>query len=220
MGETPVLAAALAGVPAALQGQGVWQGRRQLFVKFAGPAETATMYTSDALAREVMRTLARTSVHSIAISGPETLGGVDFLAAALVQVHGSAPPVMLDTDGQRPEALVVIRQYLKLVQVSIDTPLTSAVLERAVETLSIAAQLGLDHALVILGRDETSDADYLQIVAQARGVSADVAIVIHPSGSAERASLERRWSALMEQAAKLHRDVRFALRLHGPAVQR
>ena len=32
--------AALAGVPAGLQAQGVWAGRRQLFIRFAAEAET------------------------------------------------------------------------------------------------------------------------------------------------------------------------------------
>ena len=45
--------AALAGIPAGLQAQGVWAGRRQLFVRFAAEAETATMYTADALASEI-----------------------------------------------------------------------------------------------------------------------------------------------------------------------
>ena len=45
MTGTPMAAAALAGVPAGVQAQGVWAGRRQLFVRFAGEAETATMYT-------------------------------------------------------------------------------------------------------------------------------------------------------------------------------
>ena len=45
--------AALAGIPAGLQAQGVWAGRRQLFVRFAAEAETATMYTADALASEL-----------------------------------------------------------------------------------------------------------------------------------------------------------------------
>ena len=47
--------AALAGIPAGLQAQGVWAGRRQLFVRFAAEAETATMYTADALANELRR---------------------------------------------------------------------------------------------------------------------------------------------------------------------
>ena len=47
--------AALAGIPAGLQAQGVWAGRRQIFVRFAAEGETATMYTADALASEVRR---------------------------------------------------------------------------------------------------------------------------------------------------------------------
>jgi hypothetical protein len=45
-------AAALSGVPAGVQEQGVWMGRRQLFVRFAGEAETATLYSADAAASE------------------------------------------------------------------------------------------------------------------------------------------------------------------------
>jgi hypothetical protein len=62
-------AAALAGVPAGVQAQGVWAGRRQLFVRFAGEAETATMYTSSALLKEIERQLTRSKFHSIAIGG-------------------------------------------------------------------------------------------------------------------------------------------------------
>ena len=65
--------AALAGIPAGLQAQGVWAGRRQLFVRFAAEAETATMYTADALANELRRGTARSAFHSIAISGRDPL---------------------------------------------------------------------------------------------------------------------------------------------------
>ena len=59
MTQLPTPTAALAGVPAGLQSQGVWLGRRQLFVRFAAEAETATMYTADALAGEIRRATAR-----------------------------------------------------------------------------------------------------------------------------------------------------------------
>ena len=58
--------AALAGIPAGLHSQGVWAGRRQLFVRFAAEAETATMYTADALANELKRATNRSAFHSIA----------------------------------------------------------------------------------------------------------------------------------------------------------
>ena len=61
--------AALAGIPAGLQAQGVWTGRRQLFVRFAGEAETATMYTADALANEIERATTRSRFHSVAVGG-------------------------------------------------------------------------------------------------------------------------------------------------------
>jgi hypothetical protein len=43
-----VVAAALAGVPAGVQSLGPWAGRRQLFVRFAGEAETASRRRSRA----------------------------------------------------------------------------------------------------------------------------------------------------------------------------
>ena len=83
-----MLAAALAGVPIGIQRQGVWAGRRQLFIRFAGPAETATMYTADALSREVARGLSRSPLHSVCISGRDALGNAEFLEAALRNLCG------------------------------------------------------------------------------------------------------------------------------------
>lgn len=55
----PMVAAALSGVPAGVQSLGPWAGRRQLFVRFADEAETATMYLATALVREIGRQLSR-----------------------------------------------------------------------------------------------------------------------------------------------------------------
>jgi hypothetical protein len=71
---------------------------------------------------------------------------------------------MVDTDGQRPEALALLHPFLSLIQVTIEPPTASPALERVVETLRSAASLGLAHAVTIAGSDESSDADYLQIV--------------------------------------------------------
>src|SRR5207248_4705041 len=100
--------AALAGIPAGLQSQGVWAGRHQLFVRFAAEAETATMYTADALANELRRSTGRSSFHSIAISGRDPLANVEYLCAAFDKVSTNLP-VMLDTDGQRPAEIGELR---------------------------------------------------------------------------------------------------------------
>lgn len=219
MAATPVLAAALAGIPSGIQRQGVWAGRRQVFIRFAGAAETAQMYTADALARELSRALSRTVYHSVCVTGRDAFGNADFLAAALRQL----PPgteVMADTDGQRPEALAVLHPFLTLVQVTIEPPAASPLLERVEETLRAAASLGLAHAVTIAGADELSDADYLQIVGHVHNGSERTSIVIHPGPTAERGVLDKRWSTLMEHASARHRDLRLLARLSGPATMR
>jgi hypothetical protein len=219
MGVTPVLAAALAGIPSGIQRQGAWAGRRQVFIRFAGAAETAQMYTADALARELTRALGRTVYHSVCVTGRDAFGNADFLAASLKQLP-EGTEIMADTDGQRPEALALLHPFLSLVQITIDPPVASPAIERVVETLRSAASLGVAHAVTIAGTDESSDADYLQIVDQVHEGSERTNIVIHPGPTAERGVLDKRWTTLMEHASARHRDLKLLARLSGPATMR
>jgi hypothetical protein len=217
--SVPVLTAALAGVPSGIQSQGVWQGRRQLFVRFDGEAETATMYRADALAREIDRILARSAYHSVSISGRDALGNPDFLAGVFSQVTTKVP-VMVDTDGERPESVTALRQWLTLVQVTLELTSTARPVDRPMESLRAAAAAGRDHALVLVVREDSSDAQLIRIVEQAHGASAGTMIVVHPGPAGERPTLDRRWAMLIEQAIAIHGDTRLALRLPGPAALR
>lgn len=210
--------AALAGIPAGLQAQGVWQGRRQLFVRFAAEAETATMYTADALASEIKRSTGRSAFHSIAIAGRDPLGNVEYLSAAFDKA-ATTLPVMLDTDGQRPEALAELRDVLTLVQVTVDGAGSDAALERAMESLRVSADAKLEHAAVLCPSEHTSDAQLLRIVEQTHAASDRTAIVIHPPVNVP-VDRDRRWLTLMERASALHPDVRFTLRLPTPTGMR
>jgi hypothetical protein len=209
-------AAALAGVPAGVQAQGVWAGRRQLFVRFAGEAETATMYTAAALLKEIERQLGRTKFHSIVIGGRDPLGNLEFLTAAF---GGTAMPIplMLDSDGQRPEALSVLAPHLAMAQVTVDFVGPEGTRASAIETLETAANAGCAHALVLCPRDDTSDSQLLRLIEQAHAASADTQVVVHPVLTGEPPVLDRRWSTLLEQAVALHADTRLSLRLPAPA---
>lgn len=201
----PSLSAALAGIPAGIQTFGPWNGRRQLFVKFAVEAETATIYTAEALRGELVRLTARSRYHSVAIVGDDVLAESDFLVAAFGK---AAPlPVMLDHDGQRPEALEGLLHALALVQVTLDGSEGAAAVERACASVELAARKQVEHAVVLVPGATLSDGPLLRIVEQMHRVSDEVQIVVHPV--IERApEHDRRWVHWHEQAMAVHPDVR------------
>lgn len=174
------------------------------------------MYVAPALARELDRQLSRSSFHSIVIGGRDPLGSVPFLLAALEAVKPRIP-VMLDTDGQRPEALAELLPQLALVQVTLEFLSNEAATDRAIETLRVAAAGGRDHALVLAAREETPDSVLLRLVQEAHAVSAATQVVIHPFQAPDAYNvLDRRWATLLEQAVGVHADTRLGLRLPPP----
>ncbi len=210
------LGAALAGIASGVRATGPWAGRRQLFVKFARVAETATMFTADALRNELVKAAQRSAYHSICICGGDPLGEVDFLAAAL---DGGAPlSVMLDHDGQRPEALERLIKALALVQVTLAGDEAEDAVSRAMATIHFAADKHVAHALVLTAKADPSDGRLLRIVEQAKEASAETAVVVHPT--TESLSEDRRWLLWLERASRVHGDVRLLPQLPEPTGTR
>jgi len=210
--------AALAGIPAGLQAQGVWAGRRQLFIRFAAEAETATMYTADALASELRRGTSRSAFHSISISGRDPLSNVAYICAAFEKVSTDLP-VMLDTDGQRPAEIAELRKFVKLVQVTLEAATLEMQSERAIESLKVSVNAGINHALVVSVDGTITDAHVLRVVERAHEASPATVVVVHPSTGAP-VDRDRRWTTLFERLAGMHGDVRLALRLPPPTGMR
>lgn len=210
--------AALAGIPAGLQAQGVWAGRRQLFVRFAAEAETATMYTADALASEIRRGTSRSKFHSLSISGRDPLSNVEYICAAFDKAATDLP-VMLDTDGQRPAEIAALKKFLKLAQVTLEGSTLEMQSERGMESLKVAAGAGIAHALVVSVDGSTTDAHVLRAVERAHEASAATVIVVHPSAGTP-VDRDRRWTTLFERLSALHGDVRLGLRLPPPTGMR
>ena len=210
--------AALAGIPGGIQSQGVWAGRRQLFVRFAAEAETATMYTADALANELRRSMGRSVFHSIAIAGRDPLANVEYLQAAFKKVDTKLP-VMLDTDGQRPDELAELKSVLQVAQVSLNGVTSEAAEERAFESIRVAKDAGLVHALVLSADERVTDAHMLRVVERAHAASEATMVVIHP-GPTTPVDRDRRWTTLFERVSALHGDVRLALKLPPPTGMR
>jgi organic radical activating enzyme len=210
--------AALAGVPTGLQAQGLWVGRRQLFVRFAAEAETATMYTAQAIAQELQRAAKRSAFHSISVGGRDPLANVDFLKAAF-EADTPPLPVMLDIDGQRPEDIETLKKHVALVQVTLEGGTLDTSAERAMASLKAAADSGLEHAIVLAPGEQASDGQLLRIVEQSHAASAKTVVVIHPPYNTP-IDRDRRWVTLIERSAALHADVRLSLRLPPPTGTR
>jgi hypothetical protein len=176
------------------------------------------MYSAAALAEEMRRLAGRATFHSIALSGRDPLGNVECLEAALAQA--SLPlPVLAESDGQRPEAVRALAQYLRVVQITTDGTAPAPALGRIHATLGAAAELGLEHALVIAPGEHTTDAQLLRLIEQAHAVSERVAVVIHPDEPVGAGPLDPRWAEVLAQATGLHGDVRLLRRL-GPQPSR
>jgi hypothetical protein len=203
--KLPSMAAALAGVPAGIAERGPWLGRRQLFVRFAGEAETATIYTAEGLRGELARLSSRSKYHSIAIAGREPLAEPEFLVAAFRE--GSPLPVMLEHDGQRPEALDAVLGCLGLMQVTMDGAEKDAEVERACDSLARAAGKKVEHALAIVPAESATDAQLLRLVERVHAASPAAAVVLHPSVESA-AARDRRWVIWLERATAVHDDVR------------
>ena len=204
-GRLPSLSAALAGIPAGIQVVGPWTGRRQLMVRFAVEAETATIYTADALRGELTRLSARSRYHSVAIVGGDALAEHEFLEKTF-HPAGSLP-LMLDHDGQRPDSLYGLVDVLSLMQVSMDGSEGAPAVERICASVDIAARKQVAHAIAIVPDSTIGDAPLLRIVEQVHEASADSQIVVHPV--VERApEQDRRWVHWLERAMAVHEDVR------------
>ena len=214
----PSPAAALVGILSTVQSQGLWVGRRQLAVRFAGESETAVMYSASALVEELARLASNARFHSIVLTGRDPLGNGDFLNVVLRE---NAPPlpVMADTDGQRPEAVRELMSCLGMVQVTMGPRPADDELVRAAETLTAAAGDGVEHALVVVPDERATDAEVMRVVHAAHAASPDMAIVLHPSET-NGGSLPARWVTLLAQAAEVHDDVRIYRPLRAPVLPR
>ena len=211
--------AAIAGLAPGIQCQGVWTGRRQLFVRFAAEAETAMLYTPEMLGRQLARVAQQSVLHSISIAGRDPLASAELIADTFT--HWESPlPVMLDCDGQRPDAIVRVAPRVTMVQVTHDFAGTPPTAERAVATLAAAAGAGREHALVLAPRDATTDGQLLRFIEQAHAMAPGTKIVVHPAPGVERHTLDRRYATLLEQAMMIHRDILLLLRIPAPAATR
>jgi hypothetical protein len=148
--------------------------------------------------------------------GRDALAEEEFLVAAFSQT--GPLPVMIDHDGQRPQALERLLHAIALVQVSLDGSEGAAAIEQVCATISLAARKQVAHAVAIVPHETLSDAPLLRIVEQVHEASGDAQIVVHPVVDRE-VERDRRWVLWLQQAMAVHADVRILPRWPATAAR-
>jgi hypothetical protein len=212
--------AAIAWIRAEIQRAGLFTGYRQLLVRFAGEAETATLYNGSMLYRNVERTIKQSPAHSVAIGGHDPLSCAALLAEAFEQGEPLGVPVVVDCDGQRPDSVGQLARSVTTIQVQLDGTEPAAVADRAIETLCAAAAESLGAALSVSMLDRTTDSQVLRLLEQVSASAPGTNIVIHSPNLPHSPAPDARFAALLEAAATISRDVRFLARLPAAHGQR
>ncbi len=174
-------------------------------VRFAVEAETATIYTADALRGELTRLSARSHYHSVAIVGGDALAEHEFLEKTF-NPTGSLP-LMIDHDGQRPESLYGLMDVLALMQVTMDGAEGAPAVENVCNSIDIAARKKVAHAVALVPDASLGDAPLLRIVEQVHEASEASQVVVHPEVD-RSPEQDRRWVHWLERAMAVHGDVR------------
>jgi organic radical activating enzyme len=192
-----------------LQGEGIFSGKRQLFVRFFGcnlrcafcdtpqPFADAKGYSIEELFAVIKDKATPVSVHSVSLTGGEPLVQSDFLKAILPRLKQAGYRIYLDTNGTLPERLRQVVDYIDIVAMDIKLPSSTGLTgfwKEHSEFLTIAMKKSVFVKVVIT--DKSIFEDFRRAVALVRGKNPHIAFVLQPvspfgdTGSADPAVLE------------------------------
>ena len=177
------------------------------------------LYTPEMLARHVGRVVGQSPLHSVSLGGRDPLASEELIIDALTRWQ-SPIPVMVDCDGERPEAVTKVAPYVAMIQVTVEFVNTTSSLDRALASLAAASAAGREHAAVLTPHEGTTDGQMLWFIEQAHGVAPGTKIVVHPVVGTERAGVDRRYASLVERGMAIHHDLAFWLRIPPPVGAR
>ena len=197
-----------------LQGEGIYLGERQVFIRFFGcnlgcsycdtPLVDFREYGVTDLAQEISRF---SGYHSISLTGGEPLCQVEFLEAFLKNAASSRIKFYLETNGTLPSELRRVIDYVSIIAMDFKLPSSGGgdgYWAKHEEFLKIASQRDVFIKMVV-----TSNTDVRDITTAAeiiRKVSAAIPVVLQPDGT--------QWTSLIEKMMLFQRELRMR-GIHG-----
>jgi organic radical activating enzyme len=206
-----------------IQGEGVFTGARQVFVRFFGcglscafcdtPQDSFREYDAQGLWREVA---GFSGFHSISLTGGEPLRQADFLRGFLESARGRGVRIYLETNGVLPSALAQVIDRIDIVAMDLKLPSSTGLRgfwSEHEEFLKIARQREAFVKMVI-GR-ATQRGDIARAADVISRVAPNIPVVLQPSWLDQGEELARNMAAFKgELAAAGLSDVRIMPQAH------
>lgn len=176
-----------------IQGEGVFSGKRQIFVRFFGcnlncafcdtvqPPEDFKEYSAEDLFFAVSGQAEPQNVHSVSLTGGEPLLETEFLKNILPKLKQSTYCLYLETNGTMPQQLESIIDYVDIVAMDIKLPSSTGLgsfWKEHAEFLKIAMRKMVFAKVVITAK--TTAKDFYRAVNLIREKDPHIALVIQP----------------------------------------
>lgn len=179
-----------------VQGEGLYVGQRQVFVRMHGcnlscgycdtPQDSYSEYDPEELFNEI-QLYATEPFHSVSFTGGEPLLQKDFLKNVLQLTHNRLITNYLETNGTLPEALSEVLIYVDVIAMDIKLPSSCGadydLWEKQKEFLRIAK--AKETFVKVVVNERTTDNDIVKLIDMIREVNPGVIVVLQPDSNGE-----------------------------------
>lgn len=180
----------IAEVFKSVQGEGIYFGERQLFVRFFGCnrackfCDTRLSRFKEYEAQELIAELKRYngSFHSVSFTGGEPLLQKDFLKEALGLSHRAGYRNYLETNGTLPDEMAEVIDYVDIVAMDIKLPSSTGqegLWDKHAEFLRIASRKEAVLKIVVCG--STQEEDFNRALKLIKEVNSHAVLVLQPN---------------------------------------
>lgn len=183
--------AKIAEIFKSIQGEGIYLGKKQIFVRFFGcnlncqfcdtKLDSFKEYQLEDLLQE-LRLFNEEEIHSVSLTGGEPLLQKDFLKELLKTIRKQGFKNYLETNGTLPEELTQVIDYIDIIAMDIKLPSSTGLKDLwslHKEFLKIALKKEVFIKTVIC--KSTTQEDLLKAVGLLESMSKDISFVLQPN---------------------------------------
>jgi 7-carboxy-7-deazaguanine synthase len=213
-----------------IQGEGVWLGQRQVFVRLGGcnlhcdycdepdtiPIPSGEVWSADKLKKEIERIGAQPKADAISWTGGEPLLHARFLVPLMEWARSKKLKNYLETNGTHPAAISKLLPFVDMTAMDIKLPSATG-RETWSEHLEFLRLLPPDKAFAkVVLTSKSTDKEWRQVIRLMQEVSPKIPLILQPATAF--AGIEpidpAQCVAFMRQASALLKDVRLIPQWH------